>query len=344
MSKITVTPITNANNLTNINNNFSSLATELNDKVLYRNNPSGEANQMMNSLDMNGNDVLNIGDINVQGISVGGIDLIAELDTAVASSESSAATALAAATSSNTSALAAAASAASASGTLAGAMLKANNLSDVASVAAAKTNLSLVKADVGLGSVDNTADTSKPVSTAQQTALNLKANAANAALTGTTSAAAITATGLISPSSTVGIKGTVTNDNVQAGSIGEYMETLQTTASAFTSGTTTTTVGVILTAGDWDVDGAAYFTPAGGTGTIGRCFTGISTTAGTFNGGAPPYYVDNVFSAANAQQAQVAPTRRITLTTTTTVSLVINCTSSTALPTFAGYIRARRVR
>lgn len=37
-----------------------------------------------------------------------------------------------------------------------------------------KTDLILVKADVGLGSVDNTADTAKPVSTAQQAALNGK--------------------------------------------------------------------------------------------------------------------------------------------------------------------------
>lgn len=37
-----------------------------------------------------------------------------------------------------------------------------------------KTSLSLVKADVGLGSVDNTADTAKPVSTATQTALDGK--------------------------------------------------------------------------------------------------------------------------------------------------------------------------
>lgn len=37
-----------------------------------------------------------------------------------------------------------------------------------------KTDLVLVKADVGLGNVDNTADTAKPVSTAQQTALNGK--------------------------------------------------------------------------------------------------------------------------------------------------------------------------
>ena len=41
---------------------------------------------------------------------------------------------------------------------------------------------------VGLGSVDNTADTAKPVSTAQQTALDLKANLASPALTGTPTA------------------------------------------------------------------------------------------------------------------------------------------------------------
>ena len=37
-------------------------------------------------------------------------------------------------------------------------------------------NVTLVKGDVGLGSVDNTSDASKPVSTAQQTALNSKAD------------------------------------------------------------------------------------------------------------------------------------------------------------------------
>jgi hypothetical protein len=46
----------------------------------------------------------------------------------------------------------------------------------VQSVAGKTGSVALVKADVGLGSVDNTADTAKPVSTAQQTALNGKAN------------------------------------------------------------------------------------------------------------------------------------------------------------------------
>ncbi len=43
----------------------------------------------------------------------------------------------------------------------------------------------LAKTDVGLGSVDNTADTAKPVSSAQQTALDLKANLASPTFTGT---------------------------------------------------------------------------------------------------------------------------------------------------------------
>lgn len=41
-------------------------------------------------------------------------------------------------------------------------------------MAQVKTDLSLTKSDVGLGSVDNTADTAKPVSTAQQTALDAR--------------------------------------------------------------------------------------------------------------------------------------------------------------------------
>lgn len=47
-----------------------------------------------------------------------------------------------------------------------------------------KTLLSLVKADVGLGSVDNTSDAAKPISTATQAALDLKAPIASPTFTG----------------------------------------------------------------------------------------------------------------------------------------------------------------
>lgn len=46
-------------------------------------------------------------------------------------------------------------------------------------------NYSLTKSDVGLGNVDNTSDLNKPISTATQTALDLKANLASPTFTGT---------------------------------------------------------------------------------------------------------------------------------------------------------------
>ena len=54
----------------------------------------------------------------------------------------------------------------------------------VASVAGKTGTVALVKGDVGLGNVDNTSDVNKPVSTAQQTALDLKANLVSPAFIG----------------------------------------------------------------------------------------------------------------------------------------------------------------
>lgn len=57
-------------------------------------------------------------------------------------------------------------------------------VNSVTSVAGKTGAVSLTKADVGLGNVDNTSDASKPVSTAQQTALNAKAPLASPVFTG----------------------------------------------------------------------------------------------------------------------------------------------------------------
>jgi hypothetical protein len=54
----------------------------------------------------------------------------------------------------------------------------------VTSVAGRTGAVVLAKADVSLGNVDNTADTAKPVSTAQQAALNAKANSLNPSFSG----------------------------------------------------------------------------------------------------------------------------------------------------------------
>lgn len=53
------------------------------------------------------------------------------------------------------------------------------DINEVTSVAGKKGAVTLAKTDVGLGNVDNTSDASKPISTATQSALNAKANAAD---------------------------------------------------------------------------------------------------------------------------------------------------------------------
>ena len=63
MAKITIDDITSSfASVTQLNAYFQQLEDELNDKVLYRNNPDGEPNTMENDLDMNSNDLLNGGE------------------------------------------------------------------------------------------------------------------------------------------------------------------------------------------------------------------------------------------------------------------------------------------
>lgn len=60
----------------------------------------------------------------------------------------------------------------------------------------------IVKADVGLGNVNNTSDANKPISTLTQAALDLKANLADPTFTGTVNAANITISGNLNVSGT----------------------------------------------------------------------------------------------------------------------------------------------
>ncbi len=75
------------------------------------------------------------------------------------------------------------------------------------------------KSDVGLANVDNTSDANKPVSTAQQTALNLKANLASPTFTGTVSGitASMVGLGSVENKSSATIRGEITSANVTTG-------------------------------------------------------------------------------------------------------------------------------
>jgi hypothetical protein len=73
MAKITLDTITSSYAATSLfQTNFTAIEDELNDKVLYRVNPTGEANQMENDLDMNSNDILNVSTTYTDMLNLGG--------------------------------------------------------------------------------------------------------------------------------------------------------------------------------------------------------------------------------------------------------------------------------
>lgn len=74
MAKITIPNISSGYlSTTALNNAFDSIETELNNKVLYRNNPDGEPNQMENDIDMNGYKILNASSVDINGVDLGEI-------------------------------------------------------------------------------------------------------------------------------------------------------------------------------------------------------------------------------------------------------------------------------
>ena len=90
----------------------------------------------------------------------------------------------------------------------------------------------LVKADVGLGNVDNTSDANKPISDATQTALDLKAPKANPTFTGTMNAATVNAADL-TLSGNLTVNGTTTTVNSTAVNVNNQVIFEGTTADAF---------------------------------------------------------------------------------------------------------------
>lgn len=88
-NKITLDTITSSFASTSLfNTNFAAIKSELDDKVLYRNNPTGEANQMLNDLDMNSNDILNAATVNADNVLIQGLSVIPSVGTTIKSYDS----------------------------------------------------------------------------------------------------------------------------------------------------------------------------------------------------------------------------------------------------------------
>jgi hypothetical protein len=150
-----------------------------------------------------------------------------------------------------------------------------------------------------------------------------------------------TFTGAITPSQTVGIVGTTTNNNAQAGSVGEYA-TNTTSGTSLTSGTAANATSVSLTAGDWDVSGEVTY--SAGASCVPTIFSqSISTTSATSGGSGAQTIWSTTFGTASTS-VMPTPRVRLSLSATTTVYLTANSNFSGGTMTAAGFIRARRIR
>lgn len=81
MAKVTLSNITSGySSVASLNATFNIIEDTFNNKVLYRDNPDGEPNQMENDLDLNGNDLLNVGSFQATELTVNGIDYLAQMN------------------------------------------------------------------------------------------------------------------------------------------------------------------------------------------------------------------------------------------------------------------------
>lgn len=167
-----------------------------------------------------------------------------------------------------------------------------------------------------------------------------------------TIATTLAVTGAITPSQTAGIVGTTTNNNANAGSVGEMVSSsvavgsavsLTNASGAFTGKTITS---ISLTAGDWDVFGSVginmaattnFTASAGGINTVNDTLNSAYEEETRFAYGAGGFVPNNVFSFA-------FPTTRVSIASTTTYYLIGYASFSISTATAFGRITARRVR
>lgn len=144
------------------------------------------------------------------------------------------------------------------------------------------------------------------------------------------------------------LQGTGTNDNAAAGKVGEIIEStvLVGSAVALTTATPANVTSISLTAGDWDVWGNVWYSPAATTSiTIHQgAINTTSATLPTAPGAGAFYKVIEAALVPNAIFGESVGQRRISIASTTTVYLVAQATFTVDTLSAYGYIGARRVR
>jgi hypothetical protein len=140
---------------------------------------------------------------------------------------------------------------------------------------------------------------------------------------------------------TGGVKGTATNNSAASGYVGEYIssEILLGSAISISSNTVKDLTSITLTAGDWDVFGSICYIP---TGISTNYQVGINNTTNTLPNNA--YLAISQYTSTNLACGATAPSRRYSLSSTTTIYIVGFIVFSTGSCTFCGNVQARRVR
>ena len=187
------------------------------------------------------------------------------------------------------------------------------------------TPLGLVKGDVGLGNVDNTTDANKPISTATQTALDLKAPLASPALTGTpTAPTAAAATNTTQIATTEFVRAEVA---ALVNSAGSTLDTLGEIATALgndanLSTTLTTSIGL-----------KAPLASPTFTGTVTVAASGIAFTDGTQTKEGVPSRTPILYKTANyTLSAESERDSLIEVNSTDPVTITIPTNSAVAYP------------
>jgi hypothetical protein len=157
----------------------------------------------------------------------------------------------------------------------------------------------------------------------------------------------LSSTGNFTPSQTAGIVGTTTNNNANAGSVGEVISSSIPLGSAvaLSNGVTANIASISLTAGDWQVWGNLLTAPAGTT-TQSIVSGAISLTTAAFPtapGGGAEVQLPFAVAAGTGVFAPVGQ-MRVSVASTTTVFLVVNVTFAVSTNAAYGFLGARRVR
>lgn len=137
---------------------------------------------------------------------------------------------------------------------------------------------------------------------------------------------------------------TTSNGSTDAavGKLGEYFESGPGSLTALTSDEYSNRGFINLTPGDWDVSGVVLFGLSSATGgLIGASF---STVSGTPSGDGIGYVSFLPFTALSGISVNAIPTKRVKVTTDTTVYLVAAANFSSGSVTATGQITARRIR